>query len=151
MQVHERFEQRTELLLLLLLPSLLGDGVRLTQRVVGLRQLTQGVGILFLLRPRRLGLQVDLVAQGDELPQQRMQVDGLGGGRGCFVIGTGSDRQVREPGAEIGQDGFDGLWGQGLAANDSRVLSDTRRRGLRHSISSRMASMDSFLPASNSR
>src|SRR5262249_21791982 len=123
------------------------DGVRLVEAVQVLAEQPQRLGSLLLLAATRLSLEVDLVPQRHKLAEQCVQV-------GAF-LGGGGERDVRrqgaEPGAEVAEDVLDPLPGQGLRRTDSSDFSGTRRRGLRHAISSSRASIVSRLPASNRR
>ena len=93
-KVDQRFQQRPQ-------PSS-ADGSRRTgarrasaEKVHRFGQLAQRLGVLFLLRPHRPRLQVDLLPQGRELADQRVQIDCLP--RGGSSAGPAVAAAVSQP------------------------------------------------------
>ena len=82
---------------------------------------------------------MDLMAQGRELSQQGVQVDG----RTFFPVlrksGLPLHNRLLQPGAKILQDGIDGRSGQGLRVTFKSAFRDILWRDFRHVISSMMA------------
>src|SRR5438128_262187 len=104
------------------------------QRFQRLAELLQRFGVLFLLAAGRPGLQMDLMSEGRELGQQRMEVDRrsrLSLGKSLLPLGD-----LLQPGPKIAQDRLDPLRRQGFRTVASSVFNDTRRRLLRHVTSS---------------
>jgi hypothetical protein len=146
-KVHEGFQQRADRVVGRCFTRF-GD---LAEQLEGVAELPQGFGVLLLLAADRAGLQVDLVAEGHELAEEGVQIDRF---RWWSARAGGASRRgggFGEPRPEIREDVVNGFGAQVGLVTASKVSSDTRRRGLRHEISSMMASTLSFFPASNRR
>jgi hypothetical protein len=116
----------------------------------GLVEQLQRFAALLCLGPGGTGLKVDLLTQGRELGHECLPLE-LRGHRGSVRSLIRAPGRFLQPAAEILQYPFNGLRRQRWSSVLSNVSSGTRRRVLRHASSSIVASIESFLPASNSR